>query len=182
MLRLFTALDPPLAIRQQLLLLRRSIPGARWQTVEQMHITISFIGEVEKSLLPEIKEALATITTTTPLELNLNGVDYFGSNRQPRVLFAKIEPNPSLSKLNRRINNALFEIGLKTEKQKFIPHITLARLKQTAYQSVGQFMQSEALLKTEFFMLNEFHLISSKLSVDGSQYLIEESYPLDSTS
>lgn len=178
MLRLFTALDPPAAIKQQLLLLRRSMPGARWQNADQMHITVKFIGEVENGLLPEIKEALASIKVDS-LTLSFDSVDYFGSNRYPRTLYAKISPNPELTKLNKQIKNALSEIDIKTERQKFKPHITLARLKQTSYQSVGQFIQQEALFKTDGFKVDEFHLFSSKLHPEGSQYFIEDSFPLD---
>ncbi len=180
MLRLFTALDPPQEIKQQLLQLRRSMPGARWQNIDQMHITTNFLGEVDKSLLPEIKQALTSVKAES-LELNIIGVDYFGSSRQPRILYAKVELNSELIKLNKLINNELLAIGVKTEKQKFRPHITLARLKRTSYQSVGQFIQLEALFKTDSFKLDEFHLFSSKLHPEGSQYFIEESFPLDSS-
>ncbi len=180
MLRLFVAVDPPDTIKQQLLLLNRSISGARWQNLEQIHITINFIGEVNNSQLPPIKDALASIKAE-PIELNINGVDYFGSNRQPRTLYAKVVPNPELGKLKKQINDALSDIDIKIEKQKFKPHITLARLKQTSYQSVGEFIQQEALFKTESFWLDEFHLFSSKLKPEGAQYSIEGSFALDYT-
>ncbi len=176
MLRLFIALVPPTPIKQQLLLLRRSIMGARWQNSDQMHITINFIGEVDNGSLPQIIEALSAVTFK-PLELNINGVDFFGSSRQPRALYAKVTANPELLKLNKKLSNVLLEIDIKTDRKKFKPHITLARLKQASFQSVGQFIQAESLFKTEAFTLDKFHLLSSKLSSDGSQYVIEESFP-----
>lgn len=179
MLRLFIALEPPAIIKQQLLLLRQSIPGARWQKSDQMHITINFIGEVDNASLPQIVEALAKIIVE-PLELNINGVDYFGSSRQPRAIYAKVSASPELMKLNKWVSNTLLEIGMKTDRNKFKPHITLARLKQASFQSVGQFIQTESLFKTEAFTLDKFYLLSSKLSPDGSQYIIEESFPFDS--
>ncbi len=177
MLRLFIALDLPETVKQQLLSLRRYMPGARWQSFEQMHVTINFIGDVNNSLLTEIKQRLTSVRAK-PLELAINGVDYFGSSRQPSILFAKVVPNPELKKLSRLINNAYSEIGITTERQKFKPHITLARLKQTPYQSVGEFIQLEALFKIDRFMVDNFHLFSSKLHPEGSQYFIEESFPL----
>lgn len=179
MLRLFIALEPPAIIKQRLLLLKRSIPGARWQKSNQMHITTNFIGEVGNDSLPQILVTLAAIKVKS-LELNINGVDYFGSCRQPRVIYAKIIATPELIALNKRVNKALLEIGIKIERKKFKPHVTLARLKQASFQSVGQFIQTEGLFKTEVFTLNEFHVLSSKLSADGSQYFIEESFPFDS--
>lgn len=179
MLRLFIALEPPVFIKQQLLLLRRSIPGAHWQNSDQMHITTNFIGDVDNTSLTLIIAAIATIKLEL-LTLSINGVDYFGSNHQPRVIYAKVTAIPELMKLNKRINNVLHEIGIETERKKYKPHITLARLKQASFQSVGQFIQTEGLFRTEIFTLSEFHLLSSKLSPDGSQYIIEESFSFDS--
>lgn len=177
MLRLFTALEPPKKIKQELLSVQQYMPGARWQTDEQLHITLNFIGEIDGSLLPEIKKALATIKLD-PFSCYCDGVDYFGSKQQPRILITKIVPNAALLKLQKQINHALPDNEIKIEKQKFKPHITLARLNQVSYQSIGEFIQYEALFKTGEFVLDEFHLISSRLSPDGAKYLIEESYPL----
>lgn len=177
MIRLFIALDPPLLIKQQLITLNRSIAGARWQHVEQMHITLTFIGDVDNSLLAEIKHTLSLIKHD-PFELTLQGVDYFGSTRQPRILFAKVAPNPELKKIRKKINNALSDLDINLEKKKFNPHITLARLQQSSYQSVAPFIQQEALYKSNSFYVQEFHIFSSKLHPKGSQYFIEESFSL----
>jgi 2'-5' RNA ligase len=109
------------------------------------------------------------------LDLTINGVDYFGSNRQPRVIYAKIVQNPELIKLRKQVNNVLSDIDIAIEKKKFIPHITLARLNRTSYQSVGQFIQFEALFKTDVFTLDTLYLFSTKMKPDGAQYFIEES-------
>ncbi len=177
MLRLFIALEPPETIKQELLSLQNYMLGARWQTDEQLHITLNFIGEVDNSVFADVKRALATIHFES-LSCHCHGVDYFGSKQQPRILLAKIVPSIALIKLHKRIYQALSESEIKTEKKKFKPHITLARLNQASYQSVGEFIQQKALFKSEEFVLDAFHLISSRLSNDGAKYLIEESYPL----
>jgi 2'-5' RNA ligase len=175
--RLFIALEPPLEIKQPLLQLSRAMSGARWQTAAQMHITLIFIGDVDNSRLSELKQSLAQITAA-PLTLTIKGVDYFGSNRYPRVLYAKIEPNPAVNKLHKQLYSVISDLGLPLEKRKYQPHITLARLDRTPYPSIAHFLQAEALLKSESFQLDTFHLFSSKLTAMGSDYRIEASFPL----
>ncbi len=177
MIRLFTAIQIPEPVKRQLLGLVRSMNGARWQSFEQLHITTNFIGDVDNSLLPEINKALESVTAEA-FDLEVHGVDYFGSKRYPRVLIANIKATPGLIQLHKMINNVSVDVGIEMENRKFKPHITLARLKQTPFHCVGQFLESEGLFKTDNFPVDEFHLFSSKLSHEGSQYFIEASYPL----
>ena len=100
--RLFIALEPPVEIKKQLLPLSRACRGARWQTAEQMHLTLVFIGELDKSRIPELIETLSQITAE-PLTLAIKGVDYFGSNRYPRILYAGFAENPALHRLYKQI-------------------------------------------------------------------------------
>lgn len=177
MSRLFIALEPPVEIKKQLLHLRRACPGARWQTTEQMHLTLVFIGELNKNRIPELLETLSQVTAE-PLTLRLKGVDYFGSSRYPRILFADMEDNPALHKLYSQLYKAVAAMGLALENRKYRPHITLARLERTPYPAIAEFLQHEALFKTDSFTLDQFHLFSSKQTNAGSEYRIEASFPL----
>ncbi len=181
MIRLFAAIQIPETIKRQLLELSRSMNGARWQSFKQLHITTNFIGDVDNSLLPVINEALDAISIEA-FELVISGVDYFGSKHHPRVLYAKVKTTSGLILLHKMIDNVLGGVGIEMENRRFKPHITLARLKQTSFHSVGQFLESEGLFKTDDFFVDEFHLFSSKLSHEGSQYYIEASYPLEQSS
>ncbi len=181
MIRLFTAIQIPASIKRQLLGLVWPIKGARWQSFEQLHITTNFIGDVDNSLLPAIKKVLNAVNLEA-FELALSGVDYFGSKRQPRVLYVEVKSSPGLLQLHKIIDNALLETGIEIENRKFKPHVTLARLKHTSFHAVGEFLESESLFKTEKFLVDEFHLFSSRLSHEGSRYFIEASYPLERSS
>jgi RNA 2',3'-cyclic 3'-phosphodiesterase len=175
--RLFIALDPPVEIKRQLLELPRAYSGASWQTAAQIHLTLVFIGEVDKSQIPLLIETLKKIIGV-PLTLTLKGVDYFGSSRSPRVLFAGVENSPDLLKLHKQVYHAVEDTGIVLERKKYIPHITLARLNRTPYACVADFLQTEALFKSDSFTLTQFHLFSSKQTRTGSHYQIEASFPL----
>lgn len=175
--RLFIAIEPPQEIKQKLLLLPRAMSGARWQSAEKMHLSLNFLGEIDKSLIPELIEQLTEIKAS-PIECHIKGVDYFGSKRYPRVLYAKVVASPALLKLHKQLKKCLENMGLELERQKFIPHITLARLNQTPYPAIIPFLQDAALFETAVFSVDSFHLLSSKLMSTGSEYYIEESFSL----
>lgn len=173
--RLFIALELPDSVKRQLLALSRSMRGARWQNEGQLHLTLKFIGEIDGSRMQDLLDALSEVKVE-PFTLQIEGVDYIGSRRYPRILYAKVNKPSELSRLYRRINSALEGMGLELEKQKLRPHITLARLKETPYPEIARFLQTESLLKSEAFPIDSFHLFRSKLSPSGSEYQIEASF------
>ena len=91
-MRLFVALSVPDAVAQSLLLLQGGVPGARWQTREQLHLTLRFIGEVDGRETAALKDALAAIDAPA-FHLELHGVGQFG-NRKPNTLWAAVRPSP----------------------------------------------------------------------------------------
>ena len=95
MIRLFVALPLPAAIRERLAGLGGGVPGARWTEVQNLHLTIRFIGEVENGLIPDIDEALAGVSAPA-LDLVLDGVGQFGSGSRSRILWGGVERNEAL--------------------------------------------------------------------------------------
>ena len=104
-MRLFVALSVPDAVAQSLLLLQGGVPGARWQTREQLHLTLRFIGEVDGRETAALKDALAAIDAPA-FHLELHGVGQFG-NRKPNTLWAAVRPSPELEHLQRKVDNAI---------------------------------------------------------------------------
>ena len=64
--RLFVALRPPRAMREQLLDAMGGVPGARWQSDDQLHLTLSFIGDVDRPLADDIAACLTAIDRPRP--------------------------------------------------------------------------------------------------------------------
>src|SRR6185437_1775902 len=129
MIRLFVALDLPENIRARLLELQGGVPGARWSTNQQLHLTLRFIGEVDGDVAHDIDDTLAVIRAPA-FALELSGVGEFGG-KNPRALWAGVKPNDALLHLQRKIETAMQRIGLPAEQRKFTPHVTLARLRGT---------------------------------------------------
>jgi 2'-5' RNA ligase len=175
-MRLFVALAISDVVAKSLMLLQGGVPGARWQSREQLHLTLGFIGEVDGNVADDIDDALSGIAAPD-FTLQLHGVGQFG-NKEPHSLWAAARPNPALDYLQRKVANAIRRIGQPQEKHKFTPHVTLARLKHPDPEKVIEWLSYHALYTSAEFEAGAFQLYSSRLTSDGSIYRVEEEYPL----
>ncbi|MEI9992286.1 MAG: RNA 2',3'-cyclic phosphodiesterase [Rhizomicrobium sp.] len=176
MQRLFVALSIPDTVAQSLALLQAGVPGARWQTREQLHLTLRFIGEVDGRDAAAIHDALATIAAPT-FTLELHGVGEFGG-KHPHALWAGVRPNEALLHLQKKIETAIQRAGLAPERQKYTPHVTLARLRGTPVGRVMDYLTDHALYSSVPFPVAGFILYSSVLTSNGSIYRAEQAYRL----
>ena len=176
MIRLFVALEIPPGLRERLVLLQGGVPGARWMTTDQLHLTLRFIGDVPESTARDVDDALSTIRAPS-FVLELAGAGEFGG-KMPRALWTGVRPNEGLVHLQRKIETALQRLGLPAEVRKFTPHVTLARLKNAPRPKVMEFITHQALFASGPFKVEQFALFSSQLSSGGSIYRVEREYPL----
>jgi 2'-5' RNA ligase len=175
-MRLFAALSLPDEVAQSLQPLQSGVPGARWQTRDQLHLTLRFIGEVDGRDANAIHDALATIEAPA-FSLALHGVGEFGGKR-PHALWAGVRPNDALMHLQRKIETALQRVGQPADRQRYTPHVTLARLRGTQPGHVMDYLTDHALYSSDPFPTGAFILYSSVLTSDGSVYRAERAYRL----
>src|SRR5882724_3315591 len=178
-MRLFVALSLPDEVARSLQRLQTGVPGARWQTLEQLHLTLRFIGESDGRLASAVHDALATIDAPG-FELALHGVGEFGGKR-PSALWAGVRQNEALMHLQRKIETALQRAGIGADRQRYTPHVTLARLRGTQPGHVMDFLTDHALYSSRPFAVGAFLLYSSMLTSDGSIYRAERAYRLKET-
>jgi RNA 2',3'-cyclic 3'-phosphodiesterase len=174
--RLFTGLEIPDDVAFDLDLMRGGIMGARWIDRESHHITLRFIGDIDDSLAREIAYELEGVEAR-PFALRLKGCGVFGGNK-PHALFAGVEENAELRRLQSIHERICQVLGLAPEARKFTPHVTLARLKDPDLQSLHRFIASHNLYKSRVFEVARFVLFSSRPSRGGGPYAVEESYQL----
>ena len=169
------ALNIPRFVKEELCNLRIGIPGARWCGPESMHLTLSFIGEVNQRIYAEILDVLEDIQESK-FELRLKSVGYFGTKRDPKILWAGVEPEKCLLDLQKNIEKKLVAIGLPPSGKKYSPHITLARLKNTSYEEIATFIQTFSLFDQGPIAIDSFDLFSSKVA--KAEYLVESTFDL----
>jgi 2'-5' RNA ligase len=175
MTRLFVALAVPDAVAQSLMPIQGGVPGARWQSREQLHLTLGFAGEADGRAAAMLDDALAGIAAPG-FTLQLHGVGQFG-NKQPHALWAGVRPNPALEHLQRKVDGAIKRAGLPRDGGKFMPHVTLARLRHG--ERIIEWLTHNALYTSAEFPVRAFYLYSSLLTSDGSVYVVEQSYALE---
>lgn len=174
--RLFTGLEIPDDVAGQIALLRGGIAGARWLEPESYHLTLRFIGDVERPLAEEVARALETVRAA-PFEVALSGIGHFGSKR-PHALYAGVKTNPALEALQRANERACQAAGLAPEGRRFTPHVTIARLKRAAAGDAQRYEADHSLWALAPFRVERFVLYSSRPSRGGGPYAIERSYDL----
>ena len=177
-MRLFVALSIPDGVARSMMLLQGGVPGARWQSREQMHLTLRFIGEVDGADTRAIDDALAGIEAPA-FDLQLHGVGQFG-NKQPHSLWAAVRRHELLDHLARKVDAAIRKVGQPQDAHKFAAHVTLARLRHPDLERLRAWLVQHALFTSETFAVKSFCLYSSKLTSDGSIYRVERDYPLRS--
>ncbi|MFT4004004.1 MAG: RNA 2',3'-cyclic phosphodiesterase, partial [Rhizobium sp.] len=174
--RLFTALEIPRNAAMSLSLLRGGLPGARWIDVENYHITLRFIGDVDGRTADEIVDRLDRIDRPE-FQLRLEGIGSFGS-KKPHSVWAGVSQTPDMYALQGEIERICQRIGLQPDPRKFTPHVTLARLKSSRVDDVVHYLSGRGNFYTQPFTVGRFVLLSSRESVGGGPYLTEEIFPL----
>lgn len=175
--RLFTGLEVPHDVAFALSLKRGGMHGARWIDVENYHITLRFIGDVDHATANEVTDALDRLANGEAFTLRLSALGSFGGDK-PRALFAVVENNATLQRLQAAQERVLQRLGLEPEGRKFVPHVTLARLRGTSPEDLARFMAFAGRFEPLEFPVKRFVLFSSRDSVGGGPYLVEQSYPL----
>ncbi|MGE3307495.1 MAG: RNA 2',3'-cyclic phosphodiesterase [Rhizobiaceae bacterium] len=174
--RQFTALEIPRDAAMSLSLLRGGLPGARWIDVENYHLTLRFFGDIEGHVADEIANALDRVHRPS-FSLTLSGVGAFGQ-KKPHSVWAGVAPSPDLSALQADVERICQRLGLPSDPRKFSPHVTLARLRNTGPIDVAHYLSARGNFSTVPFKVSRFVLMSSRESVGGGPYIVEEAWPL----
>jgi 2'-5' RNA ligase len=175
--RLFVALRPPREVRSALLSIMGGISGARWQDEDQLHLTLRYIGEVDRRTAEDVAVALAQVHAA-PLDLHLAGCGVFSDSRgRINALWAGVGPRDPLAALHRKVDQAMIRAGLEPEHRAYQPHITLARLPGSA-GPVDRFLADHAALASPSFRIEHMALYESTLGHGGSLYEPVERYAL----
>ena len=175
--RLFTAIEIPRDAALCLSFLRGGLPSARWIDTENYHLTLRFIGAIERWRAEEVDEALAAIRAR-PFDLSLCGVGTFEKAGRIQSLWVGVERTEALSHLQAKVETALQRVGLEPERRRFAPHITLARVDRAEVPKLISYVQAHNLFRAPPVRMEQFTLFSSLLGKEHSVYTPEVEYAL----
>lgn len=175
--RLFIGLRPPAPIRAHLLGVMGGVPGARWQSDAQLHLTLRYIGEVERPLAEDIAIALGHVHSPA-IAAAIAGTGQFESRGRPNAIWAGVRPHDALAQLHRKLDQAMVRLGLEPERRAYLPHITLARL-NGASGVADRYLADHAGLASPAFLFTHMTLFESMLGSEGAVYEAVERWALE---
>jgi len=166
--RLFFALKPPPAILDACFEAMDDGPrGWAWQDERQLHLTLRFIGEVDRHQADDIVDALPGFRAR-PVDIGIDGVGWF--DHGPRgALFARVTPKPPLEALHAKLDRMLVRLGHQPERRAFVPHITLARRRSGA-GSPDQWLACRTGFRTAACRGHAITLFQSRHGRHGASY------------
>jgi len=174
--RLFVDIRPPENIRDLLIAAMDDSADFRWQEEEQLHITLRFVGEVDRPIAEDLASALSRIYSDR-LSIRVSGTGRF-EQRSSGTLWAGVEPKEQLTALAAKVERVCQQVGLDPERRAFHPHITLARWKGRRWREVAAFLDHTRGLASDAFEVDNFILFESRLSRHGAQYEAVATFPL----
>lgn len=166
--RLFVALRPPEDVCDALLDTMEGIARARWQDADNLHITLRFIGEIDRHRFDDVMSALESVPFR-PFPVAVDGVGHFDGPKRPSAIWGKVTPSPALLELQHSLEMACRRAGLEAETRKFIPHVTLARL-NSGSAPIGDWLAAHGRLNLGPWTAENFALFESDLTPQGPIY------------
>ena len=174
--RLFVAIRPPQEIRDLLIDAMDESASFHWQNDEQLHLTLRFIGDVERPIANDIADELGKVRCER-FAVRISGVGCF-EKRLSGALWAAIDPKAPVTALAAKVERACQSTGLEPERRAFHPHITIARWRSRKGSDVQDFLERRRDLASVPFKVTQFILFESRLSRHGAHYEQIAHYPL----
>ena len=139
--RLFTGLEIPARLAGELSLLRGGLSGATWIDTENYHITLRFIGDIDRATAADVAGMLDGIRHPA-FSVTIDQLDTFGGDK-PRAIIARARAVSPLVELQAAQERLMRRIGIAPATQKFTPHVTLARLRQSSPLAVADYLAGQ---------------------------------------
>ena len=188
LLRSFIAIEIPLEIQQNIYEetsnIRKEIDGlVRWVPVENMHLTLKFLGDVSPSNVEFLMQMLRNeVDHVSGFTLHLAGLGSFPSLKRPRVIYIGIQAPAALDALHRGIESASRRLGYEPEERPFSPHLTLGRVRQNitavAQRKIRRCIEGTQVDVLGTARVDSVQLYKSELKPSGSVYTRLYSAPL----
>lgn len=172
MIRSFVAIELPGEIANEVVRIQAGLPAGRPVPVENLHLTLAFLGENPGPVVEDIHHALGGIRFA-PLEIRFEGLDAFGNGRV-RLVCARAVLTEALSRLHASVRQAVRMAGVNMPRERYTPHVTIARCgSKGASGEDAQKLRDFAARSAGFqasFEAESFSLLRSHLGQSGPHY------------
>lgn len=177
-IRTFIALQLPDDLVQELYSLQRLLlnkfSGVKWVEPKNMHLTLKFLGATSPDRITSITALLErAVQGFTAFHLAVSGIGAFPNPRNPKVVWAGIQPEQQLIFFQHQLESALAAIGYAREKRSFSPHLTLGRVRDTrARRDVRALIEEHSRTDLGSFTASRVIFFRSDLLPSGPVYSV----------
>ena len=137
--KIFIEIAIPKEMKKRLIQKNKQWSGlpVKWVKEGNLHITVSFIGYVDESVIPDICQKVnEAVNSFESFEIIFNRIELGPSAADPKMIWLSGEPSPDLGRLNELIEEAL---GMHPQKHKeFHPHVTLGRIRKLKWDELSE--------------------------------------------
>ncbi len=185
-MRLFTAITLPDEVRSELAANQPKHPDIRLTPESQLHLTLRFIGEMDKSRTRRIMQVLSQVAFR-PFDITLMGTGCFPDPKSPYILWIGVQYHPVLHELYDAVQEELSRAGVPQENRTFHPHVTIGRIKKarnnkqpvdnTLLDTVfDNFLNGPPRQINTTFHVDRFHLYHSRVHSGGAIHHCMQEY------
>lgn len=179
-LRAFIAVEIPLDIRQNVehatSNLRRGTGSLiRWVAVENMHLTLKFLGDIPSPNVEMLTQMIqAEADSFHCFDIHLTGIGSFPNPKRPRVIYIGIQAPAALEAFQRQLESATRRLGYNVEERAFAPHLTIGRVRQNIspddQQKIRRALEASKIDSLGIARVNSVHFYKSDLKPTGPVY------------
>ena len=177
-LRLFVAIYPPEGVARAMLRSLRKLEAANHKptSVEQIHLTLQFIGPTSICDLEQVQESVArSVAGLERFELALSRLRTLPARGRPRLICCETDTPPPLLEIQRRLATRLSRHVRRDPGDRFTPHLTLCRFTRDARP-----WDIDPPVQIEAFAVDQIRLMKSVLRPEGAEHSIVEAFALGS--
>jgi 2'-5' RNA ligase len=188
--RAFVAIFPPNEVVEQLELaqirLKKNIAAGsvRWTKPEQIHLTLQFLGQIERERLNAFDNALEKVASeSSSFEIRSETIGCFPNERRPKIIWAGLAGElESLRAVKQKLDGALGELGYTPEERDFHPHLTIGRVAHLKFADAQRLAKEISHYKPAQFggwKVKSIQFMQSILSSNGAVYRVLKSVSLE---
>ena len=182
-IRAFIAIELPGNVKEFLeetsTRLKKCGADVKWVRTSGMHLTLKFLGNVNKDIISTIEKQVQPIfEAQRSFPLVISSLGAFPALAKPRVIWAGLgDPEKKAAALASRLEDILEPLGFKREKRAFTPHLTLGRVRSNRNSGdLIQAVRQDSEVHGPTFIADHAVLFESVLKPAGAEYFVIRSF------